>query len=664
MLDEEYSVLGSAPGVLYLNHDAKGWIRIAPCVLQFLDVSKGFVLKAVHDKSVLLYSPMSSLSFKVVSGSVHEFILPDKKQYQMEYEKVTDASNFGTLLGNATHEQRKSAFERSHVEMAAQRHISGGDSSSGKGELLDSLAKELMVSINEGDQQKAGEIAKRLAQEKACLAVSQSANTTNITKTDNRINLRISVEDRFKSSIKITLKVKPSISIKSLKEKMHTDYNFPPEVQRWIVGHRIVRDDETLQALSIDQSGYMVFLYLTQKEEAPRNAIQNPVAENLIDDSIQVASSLASVRPKPAPRPGFQPRRQHVPFENVQKVVRDVMQNKEPVLPSALGKKSALDVGWHCEVCTMVNAPRRPSCHMCTNPRPDNYVLPPIGSYELDAVEKRLIEEEKQHEDVIKQIKEADRQAAVLNFERLQEYDQLDVIPNNEAFTCLICYDDFDAGEGITLRECLHSFCKDCLTGHISVCEEPEIKCPFQDNEFSCEALIQDREIRALVDNEQYQKHLQRCLATAETQAGNSFHCKTVDCHGWCIYEDDVNFFPCPICGKSNCLTCKAIHEGMNCKEYQDSLQINAMNDKAAKQTQLMLDEMVRNGDAMHCPKCKIIVQKKDGCDWVRCTMCKTEICWVTKGPRWGPNGRGDKSGGCHCRENGRLCRPNCQNCH
>ena len=39
----------------------------------------------------------------------------------------------------------------------------------------------------------------------------------------------------------------------------------------------------------------------------------------------------------------------------------------------------------------------------------------------------------------------------------------------------------------------------------------------------------------------------------------------------------------------------------------------------------------------MHCPQCRIVVQKKDGCDWIRCTVCHTEICWVTKGPRWGP---------------------------
>jgi len=49
------------------------------------------------------------------------------------------------------------------------------------------------------------------------------------------------------------------------------------------------------------------------------------------------------------------------------------------------------------------------------------------------------------------------------------------------------------------------------------------------------------------------------------------------------------------------------------------------------------LQKMLSKGDAMHCPTCQIVVMKKEGCDWVRCSMCKTEICWVTKGPRWGP---------------------------
>lgn len=61
-----------------------------------------------------------------------------------------------------------------------------------------------------------------------------------------------------------------------------------------------------------------------------------------------------------------------------------------------------------------------------------------------------------------------------------------------------------------------------------------------------------------------------------------------------------------------------------------------------------VLQTLVQSGEAMHCPQCGIIVQKKDGCDWLRCTVCHTEICWVTRGPRWGPKvGNPSQCSGC-----------------
>lgn len=54
---------------------------------------------------------------------------------------------------------------------------------------------------------------------------------------------------------------------------------------------------------------------------------------------------------------------------------------------------------------------------------------------------------------------------------------------------------------------------------------------------------------------------------------------------------------------------------------------------------------------------------KRDGCDFLRCSMCKTEICWATKQSRWGPRGRGDTSGGCGCSAF-KKCSPLCRGCH
>ena len=93
-----------------------------------------------------------------------------------------------------------------------------------------------------------------------------------------------------------------------------------------------------------------------------------------------------------------------------------------------------------------------------------------------------------------------------------------------------------------------------------------------------------------LVGSQEFQQYLNRGLAVAENQASNAFHCKTPDCTSFCFYDDNINFFPCPVCNKQNCLTCKAIHEGMNCKEYQEDLLRRSANDQAAKKTKLTLE--------------------------------------------------------------------------
>lgn len=73
---------------------------------------------------------------------------------------------------------------------------------------------------------------------------------------------------------------------------------------------------------------------------------------------------------------------------------------------------------------------------------------------------------------------------------------------------------------------------------------------------------------------------------------------------------------------------------------------------------------MLNSGKAMKCPKCQVIITKRDGCDWLLCASCRTEICWATRGPRWGPGGRGDVTGGCRCQYPRNPCNPNCHNCH
>uniref|UniRef100_A0A182S9C5 RanBP-type and C3HC4-type zinc finger-containing protein 1 n=1 Tax=Anopheles maculatus TaxID=74869 RepID=A0A182S9C5_9DIPT len=272
------------------------------------------------------------------------------------------------------------------------------------------------------------------------------------------------------------------------------------------------------------------------------------------------------------------------------------------------------------------------------------------------------------------------------HYTELVNLDNADLIANIEPFECPICFGAFQPYEGIVLRDCLHSFCKQCLISTIQYSEDAAIRCPYSDAVYSCESVIQQREIKALVSKELYEAHLAKSIQQAESTIDNTFHCRTPNCRGWCIYEDNVNQFKCPVCRIVNCLTCRVghkvtpntkmapltmyhsnaqvIHDGLDCKQYQDRMNSDCDTNLEARRTKAMLQEMIEKGEALNCPTCQVIVMKKWGCDWLKCSMCKTEICWVTRGHRWGPAGKGDTSGGCRCGINGIKCHPKCNYCH
>lgn len=67
-----------------------------------------------------------------------------------------------------------------------------------------------------------------------------------------------------------------------------------------------------------------------------------------------------------------------------------------------------------------------------------------------------------------------------------------------------------------------------------------------------------------LLSPEDYQRFLDQSISIAEKRSSCSYHCKTPDCKGWCIFEDDVNEFTCPVCYHTNCLLCQ-VGMGTHC---------------------------------------------------------------------------------------------------
>ncbi|XP_064410058.1 ranBP-type and C3HC4-type zinc finger-containing protein 1 [Latimeria chalumnae] len=638
---------------------------------------------------------LREIAYEVKNHTCHELIVLSRPEERMafQFEDEREAQKWWTVLSSSLREAQKAAAN-SVPTPPSQPLPSGGASASVRPGLeapkakvdfpkIEELCLRLVRAIEYGDQMSASQYAAALALQQTSLRIQPKESSY----PQKELSLKVGVEDAT-SSATITVKTHLYTTISTLKQQVFRDYGFHPKVQQWVMGQCLCIDTRSVASYGIKKDGDTAFLYLLSANQASlsRNCYEEDQAQAMMSTGAVVAgnnrsngeekrkfNTLPSRLPQHRGRPSWESEREgKLDINDITRLLNLEMlqlnqpssQNQANWLPqtaaaAVLAGPPSTQTGWSCPSCTFINKPTRPGCEICSTDRPTDYIVP--GGYKPDESELWRIQQER--EGILKYQQAIERER-LQNYQNLLRTDREDLVPNREEVECRICYLEMAPGEGVLLRECLHCFCRECLRQVIKTSEEPEVACPYRDDLYACDSKLQEREIRALVCAEEYRKFLERSLKVAESRSENSYHCKTVDCRGWCVYEDTVNEFHCPICQRLNCLICKAIHEGMNCRQYQDNLQIRALNDVAARQTTEMLNFLVQTGEAMFCPKCAIIVQKKDGCDWIRCTVCQTEICWVTKGLRWGPAGPGDVSGGCRCNINGQRCHPRCQNCH
>lgn len=89
-------------------------------------------------------------------------------------------------------------------------------------------------------------------------------------------------------------------------------------------------------------------------------------------------------------------------------------------------------------------------------------------------------------------------------YKQLQDLEEQDgVIRNNEFIFCVVCNTFIDLYDGIYVRNCLHQVCIDCIRKTIIEYAGVEVKCPND----GCEYYLQDREIRSLLTQPEYEIH-------------------------------------------------------------------------------------------------------------------------------------------------------------
>ena len=192
---------------------------------------------------------------------------------------------------------------------------------------------------------------------------------------------------------------------------------------------------------------------------------------------------------------------------------------------------------------------------------------------------------------------------------------------------CHICFENQINKENIAQKCCLHYFCDQCInkymTYEINNGIVLEIKCLMA----GCPHLYTSEEIRANISNETYRKYLR-------------FYSIQIK-----IKNPEKIYINCPFVDCDELVDVTTIQEGNVICEVghvfcKDCLKIggHSKNNSICKKNELNLDlfnEVKQNNPSnvyqnyKQCPECKVLIEKNDGCNQMKCLNCGYSFCWL-----------------------------------
>ena len=191
-----------------------------------------------------------------------------------------------------------------------------------------------------------------------------------------------------------------------------------------------------------------------------------------------------------------------------------------------------------------------------------------------------------------------------------------DNLVNNE---CNVCYEEVgDEEKKFNEIPCGHICCTQCWINYlktlISEAKVEEIKCV----EHECKQIIsEDFILKHIKDDqnliEKYKKFKNRAEIINDK---NKKQCPNPDCESYLEKSSTSKYVKCKN-GHEYCFDCLKKPHGKNaCEDILEKKFLKWKKNKRIKR----------------CPKCKIFIEKNEGCNHMTCRNCKYQWCWLCEG--------------------------------
>eukprot|EP01006_Ploeotia_vitrea_P016498 TRINITY_DN47199_c0_g1_i2.p1 TRINITY_DN47199_c0_g1~~TRINITY_DN47199_c0_g1_i2.p1 ORF type:complete len:407 (-),score=53.74 TRINITY_DN47199_c0_g1_i2:762-1982(-) len=187
---------------------------------------------------------------------------------------------------------------------------------------------------------------------------------------------------------------------------------------------------------------------------------------------------------------------------------------------------------------------------------------------------------------------------------------------------CQACFDDVPLSDAYA-PSCGHFFCNDCWTAQISLKVKEGQAQKLNCMGYKCTLLLDDAVILNFVDEEIKGKFMKQLMESYVDDNEAVQWCSSVPHCGNCVRVTGVGKCcdaQCS-CGHSFCFKCLSdTHSPATCD-------MNRKWKEKCKEDSETCEWLKAN--TKDCPSCHHPIEKNGGCNYVACTKCSREFCWM-----------------------------------
>ena len=206
-----------------------------------------------------------------------------------------------------------------------------------------------------------------------------------------------------------------------------------------------------------------------------------------------------------------------------------------------------------------------------------------------------------------------------INLETINQFNNPEI--------CKICCSNNINKDNIAQKCCLHYFCDECIKNYITYQINNgivlEIKCLMA----GCPHIYTSEEIKENVTNQTHRKYLRFYSNQIKMKNPEKIYinCPFIDCDELVDVTDIQK--SSVICGMGHvfCSECRKIggHNRPDSICNKSELNLDLLNElKKKNPTRIYINYK-------QCPECKVLIEKNDGCNEMKCLNCGFVFCWL-----------------------------------